>query len=55
MRNILLFAAVGAVALLVTIDVPARPEAPLRGDFEPAMQTETGRVSALAPTIHDLG
>jgi hypothetical protein len=54
MRNILLFAAVGAVALLVTIDVPGRPEAVLRGDFEPATQADTWRVTVLAPTIHDL-
>ena len=37
MRTAFLFAAVAAIAFFVTIDIPARPDAPFRADFEPAV------------------
>ena len=40
MRTAFLFAAVAAIAFFVTIDIPARPDAPFRADFEPAVQGE---------------
>jgi hypothetical protein len=40
MRNVFLRAAIAAIAFLVTVDTPARPEAAFQADFEPATQTD---------------
>jgi hypothetical protein len=50
-RTAFLFAAVAAIAFFVTIDIPARPDAPFHADFEPAVQAETLHLTLRAPTV----
>ena len=51
MRSALLFAAVTALTLFVTIDTPVRRQAAFQADFEPAMPAETLHLSLRAPTL----
>ena len=51
MRSALLFAAVTALTLFVTIDTPVRQQAAFQADFEPAMQVETQHLSLRTPTL----
>jgi hypothetical protein len=51
MRTALLFAAVAAIAFFVSIEIPARLDAPFRADFEPAVQAETLHLSLREPAI----
>jgi hypothetical protein len=48
MRNALLFSAVAAFGFLVTLEIPARPEAGFQADFEPATPAATLQLSRLS-------
>ena len=53
MRNALLLAAAVTIAVLVTVEVPARPDAAFQADFEPAIQTnmDLGLATPPAPGV----
>jgi hypothetical protein len=57
MRNALLFSVVAAFGFLVTLEIPAHPEAGFQADFEPAAPAATLQFSRLslpspvAPTL----
>jgi hypothetical protein len=51
MRKALLFSAVAAIGLFVTVEPSMRPQAAFQADFEPATQAETLQLGVLAPKL----